>query len=121
MKVLIWFTSIILLSVLAACSYGPDSPKGFILPEGDIIKGEKMFMQYQCQTCHALKGYEDDPLIKEFDTPVPLGGISYLVKTYAQLVTSVNNPSYKLAPRSKPMKNNTLVMMGVQKCEYLMT
>jgi sulfur-oxidizing protein SoxX len=104
MKVLIWFTSIILLSVLAACSYGPDSPKGFSLPEGDMVKGEKVFMQYQCQSCHILEGYDDDSLIKEFDTLVPLGGTSSLVKTYAQLVTSVINPSHKLAPRSRSIE-----------------
>jgi sulfur-oxidizing protein SoxX len=100
MKTLILFTSIILLFVMASCSYGPDSPKGFSLPEGDIAKGEKVFMQYKCQACHALKGYEDESLIKEFDTLVPLGGTSALVKTYAQLVTSVINPSHKFAPRS---------------------
>lgn len=101
---LIWFTSIILLSVMAACSYGPDSPKGFSLPEGDSTKGEKVFVQYQCQACHALKGYKDDALIKEFDTLIPLGGTSSLVKTYAQLVTSVINPSHKLAPRSNTIE-----------------
>jgi sulfur-oxidizing protein SoxX len=104
MKILIWFTSIILLSVLAACSYGPDSPKGFSLPEGDMVKGEKVFMQYQCQSCHILEGYDDDSLIKEFDTLVQLGGTSSLVKTYAQLVTSVINPSHKLAPRSRSIE-----------------
>jgi hypothetical protein len=101
MKTLIWFSSIILLFVVAACSYGPDSPKGFSLPEGDSTMGEKVFMQYQCLACHSLKGHEDDSLIKEFDMPIPLGGTSSLVKTYAQLVTSVINPSHKLAPRSQ--------------------
>jgi sulfur-oxidizing protein SoxX len=101
MKILIWFTIIISLSVLAACSYGPDSPKGFNLPKGNIAKGEKVFSQYKCQSCHILEGYENDSLIKEFDTPVTLGGTSSLVKTYAQLVTSVINPSHKLASRSK--------------------
>jgi sulfur-oxidizing protein SoxX len=104
MKALIWFTTIILVSALAACSYGPESPKGFSLPEGDIAKGEEVFMQYQCQSCHALKGYEDDSLIKEFDTLIPLGGTSSMVKTYAQLVTSVINPSHKLAARSKSIE-----------------
>ena len=108
MKILIWFTSIILLSVMAACSYGPDSPKGFSLPEGNIIIGEKVFIQYQCQACHALKGYEDDSLIKEFETPVQLGGTSPLVKTYAQLVTSIINPSHKLAPRSQSIKEKLM-------------
>lgn len=101
MKTLIWFTAIILISALAACSFGPDSPKGFSLPEGNVAKGEKVFIQFQCQACHSLKGYSDDSLVKEFDTPIPLGGTSSMVKTYGQLVTSVINPSHKLAPRSR--------------------
>jgi hypothetical protein len=101
MKTLIWFTAIILISVMAACSYGPDSTKGFSLPKGNEAKGEKVFMKYQCQACHVLNGYSDESLIKEFDTPIPLGGTSSMVKTYAQLVTSVINPSHKLAPRSR--------------------
>jgi hypothetical protein len=101
MKTLIWITSAILISVMAACTYGPDSPQGFSLPEGDAAKGEQVFMQYQCLSCHALKGYEDPSLLKEFDTPVPLGGTTSVVKTYAQLVTSVINPSHKLAPRNR--------------------
>jgi len=115
MKTLICFTSIILLFVMAACSYGPDSPKGFSLPEGDIAKGEKVFLRYKCQACHSLKGYEDDSLIKEFDTPVPLGGTSSLVKTYAQLVTSVINPSHKLAPRSKTIEEKIINEDGSSK------
>jgi sulfur-oxidizing protein SoxX len=63
-------------------------------------------MQYQCQSCHSLKGYSDDSLIKEFDTLSPLDGTSSLVKTYAQLVTSVINPSHKLASRSSLSKKN---------------
>jgi sulfur-oxidizing protein SoxX len=43
-------------------------------------------------------------LIKEFDTLIPLGGTSPLFKTYAQLVTSIINPSHKLAPRNKSIK-----------------
>ena len=115
MKTLIWFTSFILVSVMAACSYGPDSPKGFSLPEGSVVKGEKVFMQYQCQACHSLKGYADDSLIKEFDTLIPLGGTSSMVKTYGQLVTSVINPSHKLASRSKALEEKVTNIDGSSK------
>lgn len=101
MKTLNWITAVALASVIAACSQGPDSPKGFSLPEGDMAKGEVVFMQYQCLACHALKDYEDPSLINEFETPIPLGGKSSVVTTYAQLVTSIINPSHKLAPRSR--------------------
>jgi hypothetical protein len=94
---LISITALLCL-LLLACS-GPESPRGFSLPKGDILKGETVFMKYQCLSCHTLEGFEDESLIKEFDQTIKLGGTSSIIKTYAQLVTSVINPSHKLAPR----------------------
>jgi sulfur-oxidizing protein SoxX len=95
------FLLLVLLTLgLFACKSGPESPKGFSLPEGDIAKGEATFMKYQCLACHTLEGVEDESMIKVFEQPVRLGGRSSIVKTYAQLVTSIINPSHKLAPRS---------------------
>lgn len=85
---------------LAACSQGPDSPKGFSLPQGDVAKGEAAFMKYECLACHTLQGYTDDSISKEFDKPVQLGGTSSMVTSYAQLVTSIINPSHRIATRS---------------------
>ena len=98
-------TSLFLLLVLlglglVACESGPESPKGFSLPEGDIAKGEATFLKYQCLACHTIEGVEDESINKVFEQPVRLGGNSSIVKTYAQLVTSIINPSHKLAPRA---------------------
>jgi hypothetical protein len=54
-------------------------------------------MKYQCLACHNLEGFAYDMVNKEFDLPVVLGGTSTQIKTYAELVTSVINPSHKLA------------------------
>jgi sulfur-oxidizing protein SoxX len=91
--------------LLIACDSGPESPKGFSLPEGDVAKGEIVFRKYECLACHSLEGFEDESIIKEFDQPVALGGTSSLVKTYAQLVTSIINPSHKLVPRSLKLES----------------
>lgn len=80
-----------------ACSPSPESPVGFSLPKGDAIEGEKVFMKYQCLACHNLEGFDYDMVNKQFEPPVLLGGTSTRVKTYAELVTSVINPSHKLA------------------------
>jgi mono/diheme cytochrome c family protein len=85
---------------LYACESGPGSPKGFSLPEGDIAMGETTFLKYQCLACHTIEGIEYESINKVFEQPVRLGGNSSIVKTYAQLVTSIINPSHKLAPRS---------------------
>jgi mono/diheme cytochrome c family protein len=85
---------------LFACNTGPDSPRGFSLPEGNATKGEALFVKYQCLACHKLEGYEDKQMPKQFSPPVQLGGSTTTVKTYAQLVTAIINPSHKLAPRA---------------------
>lgn len=92
--------SLLIIFGLIACSPGPESPRGFSLPQGDEVKGEQVFMKYKCLSCHSLEGYKDESIIAEFDAPIPLGTTSSLVTTYAQLVTSVINPSHKLAPRA---------------------
>ncbi|GGD60938.1 hypothetical protein GCM10011357_15270 [Lacimicrobium alkaliphilum] len=82
---------------LGACTQGPDSPRGFSLPEGDPQAGEAVFIAYQCLACHSLKGYEDTDIAPQLDKKVPLGGDVTKIKTYAELVTSVINPSHKIA------------------------
>lgn len=90
---------------LIACNSGPQSPRGFSLPKGDVTKGEAVFMKYQCLSCHTLTGFEGESIPSEFAQPIPLGGSSSMVKTYAQLVTSIINPSHKLAPRARDLES----------------
>lgn len=96
----LFFLPALLALGLFACNSGPESPKGFSLPEGDIDQGKTVFMKYQCLACHNLEGYEDLSIKKEFTQAVKLGGTSPKVKTYADLVTSIINPSHKIVPRS---------------------
>jgi len=72
---------------------------GFTLPQGDAVEGEKVFMQYQCLACHNLEGFDYETVNKEFEPPVLLGGTSSRIKTYADLVTSIINPSHKLSSK----------------------
>jgi mono/diheme cytochrome c family protein len=82
---------------LQGCSPGAESPRGFSLPRGNAVEGEKVFMKYHCMACHNLEGFDYERVNKEFEPPVLLGGTSVRVKTYADLVTSIINPSHKLA------------------------
>ncbi|MEY8200285.1 MAG: cytochrome C, partial [Colwellia sp.] len=55
-------------------------------------------LKYQCLACHHINGLEPLPGLN--DNPefsVFLGGKSTKVKTYADLLTSVINPSHKFA------------------------
>mgnify|MGYP001265028319 CR=1 FL=1 len=90
-------------TILIGCDSGPESPQGFSLPKGDVSNGKTVFLKYQCLSCHKLKGIEQAGIKDNPELSVRLGGTSNFVKTYADLVTSVINPSHKIArayPRS---------------------
>lgn len=98
---------------LMSCDLGPKSPKGFSLPEGYSEEGKLVFLKYQCLACHRLNGLE--PLSDLNNNPeisVLLGGKSNKVKTYADLLTSVINPSHKF---SKGYKRINIQADGVSK------
>ncbi|OIN08063.1 c-type cytochrome [Oceanisphaera psychrotolerans] len=85
-----------IISLVALGLSGCDqSSKGFSLPPGDIQRGEQLFVDLQCLSCHTLEGYERPEGAQELS--VGLGGQVKSLKTYAELVTSVINPSHQLA------------------------
>lgn len=83
--------------VLAGCDSGAMSARGFSFPIGDIDKGETVFLESNCLSCHVLKGVDDPSIVKEMENPIKLGGGVNRTMTYAELLTSVINPSHKLA------------------------
>jgi len=69
--------------------------RGFALPEGDIEKGKVTYKRLACIECHSIpniewKGGKDN-------LKIHLGGEVTSLKTYGGLVTSVINPSHKVA------------------------
>ena len=75
------------------------SEQGFRLPDGDAEAGRKAFIYLQCHECHTVAG-EELPGIAGAPPPyVVLGGKVASVKTYGDLVTSIINPSHRLAAR----------------------
>ena len=70
---------------------------GFRLPDGNAETGREVFLYMQCHQCHSIKG-EQLPVIPGQEPPyVKLGGEVTQVKTYGTLITSIINPSHKLA------------------------
>lgn len=82
---------------MAACDAGPKSSMGFRLPDGDIEKGKTAFVELKCHLCHTVAGVELPPLEVVPPVMVNLGGQVRNVKTYGDLVTSIINPSHRLA------------------------
>ena len=86
-----------LLLGLLGCDTGPKSAKGFTLPEGDAERGQAAFVHFRCYDCHSVPGV-DTPVSEEPDqVVVRLGGKVTRVKSYGELVTSIINPSHRLA------------------------
>lgn len=87
--VLILFCGAVLLT---GCN---EQARGFALPEGDIEVGKTTFKSLECNACHSISGIEwkggSDSL------KINLGGEVASKKTYGDLVTSVINPSHKIA------------------------
>lgn len=84
------------LLLLVGCSQAPTDPRGFSLPLGSVEKGEEVFTWYRCMSCHQLEGFDDTVFEAEIAQKVLLGGERTRVKTYAELLTAVINPSHKL-------------------------
>jgi len=93
--------SVLLIAIgvvsLTACDTGPDSPRGFSLPEGDAVNGQQVLIKHQCLACHVLEGVDAEGIEPELQLRVRLGGETSKITTYAELVTSIINPSHKIA------------------------
>ncbi|HCH70498.1 MAG TPA: cytochrome C [Colwellia sp.] len=95
------YTMLILLIsmslALYSCNKGLDSPLGFSLPKGDSKIGERVFLEYKCLACHSLKGIEDSSIAQNKNISVLIGSDKTHLVTYAELVTSIINPSHKFS------------------------
>ena len=92
-----WFILFVLLMILfLACDTGPKSGRGFRLPDGDSEKGKVAFVDLKCNECHVVKGVDLAPASGSSHVMVTLGGETYQIHTYGDLVTSIINPSHRI-------------------------
>ncbi len=78
--------------VISSCN---QQAQGFALPQGDVERGAMIYRSFSCSSCHSIsnvawQGGADD-------LNIPLGGSVSTQKTYGELVTSVINPTHKIA------------------------
>lgn len=84
---------------LSACGPNPKSSAGFTLPEGDVEQGKANYVAFGCNACHT---HAEVPQLEAAGAvkSINIGGESTRVRTYGELVTSVINPSHRVARRS---------------------
>ena len=79
-----------------------DQSRGFNLPRGDAEQGRMTFILLQCSDCHSVSGvpWTGDSTGNKLN--VTLGGKVTQIQTYDDLVTSIINPSHRLARGDSP-------------------
>lgn len=97
MKILISILGIIALPILVSCDSGPKSSRGFTLPDGNAEVGRTVYLAFQCNECHRIADIPQLSDGKDSGISVKLGGKTTRIATYGELVTSIINPSHRLA------------------------
>lgn len=86
-----------LATLLVGCDADGINVRGFVLPEGDPVRGEAAFVELGCTRCHTVVGTE----LSQPENPpytVALGGKVIQVKHYGDLLTSIVNPNHRVRP-----------------------
>jgi mono/diheme cytochrome c family protein len=86
------------LATLLCCAPPEKSAVGFRLPDGDAARGKETFVELKCNACHVVRGEDLPAPVAEPPVPVALGGTVNYQPTDGRFVTSIINPSHKLAP-----------------------
>ena len=103
MRVLSIACALALMMLISACAPSPKSGKGFTLPDGDVAMGKATFEELQCNACHSIEGVDQLPTADPEGTKkIALGGEVPRIQTYGELVTSIINPSHRLASGYAP-------------------
>lgn len=89
--------AVLLMLICLGCQTDPKSGAGFTLPDGDVERGQATFIQLQCHACHTVSGVDFGQPKAAEEPMIALGGVTPRVRTYGDLVTSIINPSHRLA------------------------
>ena len=86
----------LMLFVFTGCATHPDYATQFRFPTewGSIDEGRQAFLDLDCHQCHRVNGVDLPVFQGESSVQLELGGEIVYAKTYADLVTSIINPSH---------------------------
>jgi mono/diheme cytochrome c family protein len=81
-------------AALQGCS--PGAALGIYLPVGNADRGREAFIGLECHACHRVEGV-DLPAYSGASPAIALGGHTPRIESHADIVTSIINPSHRLA------------------------
>lgn len=89
------------VAMLAALTGGCASALlfGFPVGEGDTVAGRQAFIDHRCHQCHSVADERLPPLAGADRPILELGGPTAVVKSYAELTTSIINPNHAISER----------------------
>jgi hypothetical protein len=106
MQTLTLVLGLIVLLLTSGCDQESIANRGFSLPQGNVENGKLLMDQFGCWECHTLAGTDflgEEWRLKEGDgIAVELGGEKTRVQTYGDLVSSIINPSHRIAKGYDP-------------------
>ncbi|HSC16446.1 MAG TPA: c-type cytochrome [Gammaproteobacteria bacterium] len=96
------FLGVALPAVVAGCASA--GLFGFPVNEGDIGAGRQAFLDHRCHQCHSIAD-ELLPPLAGADRPIlELGGPTTMVRSYADLTTSIINPNHAISERYRDQR-----------------
>ena len=93
------FVALCAVLLVSACDRSDRRQDAVYLPEGDAAKGEMHFVSLGCDSCHFVAGADLPEPAEAGPVRVRLGSQGSRTMSYGQLVTSVVNPSHRIAAR----------------------
>jgi mono/diheme cytochrome c family protein len=87
---------------VGGCAPERKGSTGFRLPDGDPAAGRRAFLANRCNACHTVAGEDFQAPVVEPPVGVELGGRIPYARTDGELVTSILNPSHRIAWSEHP-------------------
>jgi hypothetical protein len=72
---------------------------GFPAEQGDSVAGRQAFIDHRCHQCHSIADERLPPLAGADRPILELGGPTSVVRSYADLTTSIINPNHAISER----------------------
>jgi mono/diheme cytochrome c family protein len=82
-------------ATLAGCA--PNAGLLVRFPIGNVDRGREAFVALECHACHRVDGVQIPPHPSPSSISVLLGGHTTRIESYGDIVTSIVNPSHRLA------------------------